>query len=116
MSKDSSEIDREVAKKVMGWTSGRDPNFNDALVWNTGERVRYAESWSPSTRIDHVWEAVGKLDLWSMEWHKNGDPGEPLWYDVTIWPDPENPSGGVGGTLCEAICNALLAAVKDQPQ
>lgn len=121
-----SGIDREVAEKVMRFQCDG-ALIHEEVIGDCHRCELYYpkpdgsesipgydepdEFWSPSTRIDHAWEVVEKLDLWSMEWHRDTQADDR--YDLTIWLSPEGVYGATADTIPEAICRAALQAVKD---
>lgn len=127
-----SDIDREVAEKVMGWMKDHESAlwldkitkqnvfywYREADQWQ--REVQPLEIWSPSTRIDHVWEAVEKLRddgfevyIWWMP-----DRFEPGWAHARFVHQDQKerfehqlPTGNAE-TAPLAICHALLAVVE----
>ncbi len=115
-----SDIDREVAEKVMGWRF--QPHLGAGTYNVAHDQIRWANDWSPSTRIDHAWEVVEKLRhrapghdqytlMWGFEltWHNE----DGCWYASFLDEGGEGREAG-GETAPLAICKAALAAVGEK--
>jgi hypothetical protein len=113
-----AHLDHLVAARVMVWgfssddiARGLEGGFTDA----TGEVVRLASEWSPSTNIAHAWEVVDRLRLCLIPVEDG------LWMagipdDMGYWSKHGIADGHVNHcaaaeTPALAICRAALKAV-----
>ncbi len=109
----SPELDALIAEKWMGWTRSSHGDY-----WLTGEDVRTAYTFEPSTNPAHAGEARRKAKWFSVE--ASPLDGEPLGITCWInrqssggcWYDETNGDKGKAEALatCRAIVEALKAA------
>ena len=106
------QINREVAKKVMGWTWLGGAYF-DAYKEHSG----YGGEWNPAERIDHAWMVVenlienGKMIIGGLHF----DEAYGRWcFRYRAFGELLHPEAGPwADTAPMAICLAALEAVKE---
>ena len=55
------DIDRQIAKKVMGWKFIRYSTTSSIVTYKTEKNEEIYGDWQPSTNIAHAWQVVEKL-------------------------------------------------------
>ncbi len=105
------ELDALVAQKVMGWPQCTKGIIGSSLphcfMTPDGRELRPGKDWSPSTRIEHAWEVVERL--------------QDLGWSVTTLSSTGNPEirprvfTARAPTAPHAICLAALQATEETP-
>lgn len=113
----NEEINRLIAKKVMGWwefrykpSSLQAPTYIPLWQDSTNHTIMPVKDWNPTSRIDHAWIVLEKFPAWVVE----KLPDET--YQCAIWKNRQHQGGSIDAiadTAPLSICLAALEAVKE---
>ena len=110
------EIDRLVAKKILGWKEKELPNNDDGLPYssyywvdNGDEKILPANFFNPSTNLEHVFKYVVEVLTNNQYFFKLNNSNNRTY--VCLFSDYEHNYYAEASTVPLAICLAGLKAV-----
>jgi len=111
MTPEQRELDRRVAKDVMGWRHVTATGVTGhPFCWyetDQGEHVRAAKAWHPSTDIAQAWEVAEVMRADGWEWWISRAPGKPA---SAIFARPNGEPEDVYSAMAEAVPEAIVRA------